>query len=120
MRAEVETVARAVPTVNDPAYTAVVRRGHQAALGAGAVLPWGTSMAAEDFPVLSAGATVPLVYWMLGSVGARQWREAPGDDFPAKLAHIPPNHSPHFAPEAIPVLRAGITAMTAAALACCK
>lgn len=117
MRVEVATTAAAVPMVNDPACTAVVRDAHLAGLGRNAVLPWAMSMAAEDFPTLSAGGTVPLVYWMLGSVGPRQWRDAPGATFTEKWASFAPNHSPRFRPDPVPVLRTGITAMAMAVLA---
>ncbi|KAA6223203.1 amidohydrolase [Streptomyces albofaciens JCM 4342] len=115
---EVEVTARAEPTVNDPRWLATVRRAHAAALGPAAVLPWRPSMAAEDFPRYTAGGAIPAVYWMLGCVGREEWRqaraEAPGREFTV----LPPNHSPRFAPAAVPTLRTGITAMAGAALAC--
>ncbi|MEU2712513.1 amidohydrolase [Streptomyces sp. NPDC007205] len=115
---EVTVTARAEPTVNDPRHLAAVRRAHTAALGPGAVLPWRTSLATEDFPHYTAGGTIPAVYWMLGCVGRAAWQragaEAPGREFGV----LAPNHSPRFAPDAVPTLRTGITAMTSAVLTC--
>ncbi|WP_437112942.1 amidohydrolase [Streptomyces syringium] len=120
---EITLVSRSAPNVPDPSATAAVREAHQALLGTGRVALWPPSMAAEDFPLFGdAGrgihgfAGIPTVYWMLGSVGARQWRAAPGRTPADKLAALPPNHSPEFAPDVRSALPTGISAMVAAAL----
>ena len=109
--ATVEVVTASDPTVPDDVHASLVRREQAAVLGATAVLPWSTSMATEDFPHFAAGGRVPLVYWMLGCISPARWESASGSGLPA-------NHSPRFAPDAVPTLRAGVTAMTAAVLAC--
>lgn len=119
-------LSRSRPTVPDPGATAVVRRAHEAAFGPHRVTRWQPSMATEDFPLYGdAGLDlhgVPGIrtgYWMLGGAGPRQWAAAggPGADAAARLAVLPPNHSPLFAPHPRLTLETGIAAMTAAARA---
>ncbi|MEU8518857.1 amidohydrolase [Streptomyces sp. NBC_01216] len=119
---EMTVVSRSPVLRCDPDVTDAVRRAHIGLLGAGRVLPWPGSMATEDFPLFGdAGAGVhgrrgvPLVYWMVGVVGADAWREAaPGGPGPGTAPA--PNHSPHFAPHVGSALRPAIAALTAAAL----
>ncbi|MFE9168754.1 amidohydrolase [Streptomyces kebangsaanensis] len=118
---EVTVASRSAALRCDPHAADSVRRAHAGLLGPGRVLPWPGSMAAEDFPLFGdAGAGVhgqhgvPLVYWMLGVVGADEWRRAtadgPGAPPPA------PNHSPYFAPHIGSALRPAIAALASAAL----
>jgi hippurate hydrolase len=109
---------RSPVNVNDPRFASVVRAAHEAAFGADHVIAWPTSMASEDFPHYGCHGDVPTVYWMVGSVGPRRWSAAPGDALWAKAAALPANHSPRFAPDAVPTLRTGVAALTAAALTC--
>jgi amidohydrolase len=119
---EVDVAAVSPPTAGDPETVRAVREAHTRAFGPGRVTGWPPSPATEDFPLYGdAGLAlhgVPGVrtgYWMLGSVGPRQWAAA-GDTAAAKLAALPANHSPHFAPDVRLTTPAGITALTAAAL----
>lgn len=118
---EVNVVSRSAALYCDPSATEAVRRAHTGLLGAGRVLPWPGSLAAEDFPLFGdAGAGVhgqlgvPLVYWMLGVVDAETWRRATagGPDAPPLV----PNHSPYFAPDIAGALRPAVAAMASAAL----
>ncbi|KOG91873.1 hypothetical protein ADK38_00770, partial [Streptomyces varsoviensis] len=127
---ETEVTARAPGNVNDARYGALVRAAHAAELGERRVVGWPSSTASEDFPWygragaeegLYEGPAVPTVYWMTGGVGAEQWSRAGGAaEVPVgeKLASLPPNHSPRFAPEAVATLRGAVHAMAAGALAC--
>jgi hippurate hydrolase len=115
---EIAVVSRSASLLCDAHSTAAVRRAHTALLGAGRVLDWPGSMATEDFPLFGdPGAAVhglpgvPLVYWMLGVVGTREWQRAlTGGTAPA------PNHSPLFAPHIGSALRPAIATPAAAAL----
>jgi amidohydrolase len=110
--------------INSPAAAHVVRAVHEELLGPGRVLDWPPSLAAEDFPLYGqagngchGGAAVPTVYWMVGSVGPKQWHRAPGASLPEKLAALPANHSPEYAPDPVPTLRTAVGALASAALA---
>ncbi|MEU9941221.1 amidohydrolase [Streptomyces lavendulae] len=109
----------------DPVTTGVVREAHAAHFGAERVAMWPPSLATEDFGLFGdAGRAVHgaegvrLAYWMLGVVGPAAWAAAPGEGAAAKLAALPANHAPDFAPDVRTALPAGVGALTAAALAC--
>ncbi|MFB9319078.1 amidohydrolase [Cryptosporangium minutisporangium] len=110
-------IATASPVnVPDPEATAVTRAAHEGLVGSERLAVWPPSMATEDFPhYASAGAAT--VYWMLGSAGRRQVTEAPGHSMAERLAALPANHSPRFAPDVRQTLPTGVAAMVTAALA---
>ncbi|MER6382177.1 amidohydrolase [Streptomyces sp. NPDC001250] len=122
---EITVVSRAAVNINDRSLAAVVRAAHEADAGPSAVVPLSPSSASEDFPFFGAAGThlydgpaVPTVYWMFGGTSERDWAAAGGSSFHEKLASVPANHSPAYAPDPEPTLRMGIRAMTSAALAC--
>ncbi|MEU9030377.1 amidohydrolase [Streptomyces sp. NPDC048383] len=109
----------------DPATTAAVRDAHAALFGAHRVAMWPPSLATEDFGLFGdAGLDVHgargvrLAYWMLGAIGPAAWAAAPGEGAAGKMAALPANHAPDFAPDVRTALPAGITALTEAALTC--
>ncbi|MFF2728914.1 amidohydrolase [Streptomyces sp. NPDC058008] len=113
---ELTTLSRSPELRVDPQVTEAIRATHTSLFGPERVATWPASMAAEDFPLYGdAGLDVhgepgiPLAYWMLGTTGPKQWAATPP-------AGIPPNHSPHFAPDIRTSLPAAITALSAAAL----
>lgn len=94
------------PTVCDRDTAATVRRAHEQTLGAGRVVVRPVSTATADFPLYGpAGAAlhgageVRTAYWMLGCVGRRRWARTAGEGAAAKMAALPPNHSPAFRPD---------------------
>ncbi|MGW8847855.1 amidohydrolase [Streptomyces xiamenensis] len=108
----------------DAGLTAALRAAHGELFGKSRVsgLPPGT--ATEDFPWfgpagagagLHGGRDIRSAYWMLGTVGAAQWRAAlaPAGGTGQPVAP-PPNHSPRFAPDVRTALPTGIGAMTGA------
>lgn len=106
--------------VNDRSAAAIVHGAHARTFGLDRIVTVPPSGATEDFPLLAApdgGEPIPSVYWILGATGHRQWAAAPGSSATEKLAALPVNHSARFAPDPVPTLRTGITAMAAAALA---
>ncbi|WP_052850144.1 amidohydrolase [Streptomyces avicenniae] len=115
---ELTVTARSPVLVPDAELTGRVRAAHARRLGAGAVLEWQPSTAAEDFPwfgpagaELHGGAAVRTAYWMLGTVRAARWRAAREPGAPP----LPGNHSPAFAPDVRTALPTGIGALADAA-----
>lgn len=105
----VEVEAGGAPTTNnDPALARRVRAAMLAGMGADAFTPWAqTDMGAEDFPdLVGVDPPIPSVYFEVGGTP------------PALIAsgHWAEHHSPLFqiAPE--PAIKAGVEAMTLAAL----
>ncbi|MEU8777918.1 amidohydrolase [Streptomyces sp. NPDC048606] len=109
----------------DPGTTAAVRAAHVARFGPERVTMWPPSLATEDFGlfgdagVATHGARgVRLGYWMLGVIGPAAWAAAPGEGAAAKLAALPANHAPDFAPDVRTALPAAVDALAEAALTC--
>ncbi|MFT4010797.1 MAG: hypothetical protein QM655_12240, partial [Nocardioidaceae bacterium] len=83
---------------------------------AGMVLEPGPVTGSEDVGILATAAGVPLVFWLLGGAPADLFEGAVTiDDFKAKMAQIPANHSPQYAPAPDPTLELGVRALVAAA-----
>ena len=118
---EVMELSRSSPLVSDPEVSATVLTAHRTSLGAVRVTGWPPSMASEDVTWLATPPgvpSVPLVYWILGCTGPRQWNATcPGGSATEKMAALPPNHSSRFAPSPRLTLHTGIAAMGAAAAA---
>lgn len=95
-------------TTNDPALAQRVRAAMRAGMGEDAFTPWQqTDMGAEDFPdLVGIDPPIPSVYFEVG--GTAPERLASGD--------WADHHSPLFRIEPEPSIKAGVEAMTLAAL----
>jgi hippurate hydrolase len=97
---------------NDPKLTARVRSAVTGSLGAANVLSVEPIMASEDFS--QYGRTVehvPLCFFLVGASDPAKLEESRRTGIP-----LPALHSSKFAPDAEPMIRTGIAAMTAATL----
>ncbi|WP_369247894.1 amidohydrolase [Streptomyces sp. R41] len=111
------TVGSSFPmTVNDPDTDRRVAAVHAEVFGAGTILDPGPAMGSEDFPRLAEGG-LPYSYWFVTSTPADVWDAAPGGgDIMEKLAAVPSNHSPHFAPD-LSTVAPGVRTLVSGALA---
>lgn len=117
---EVEHFQGAGVTLNDARSTEEVSAAHHAYFGNDYVihLP-DPSPATEDFGCFGLPGDpqpIPYVFWFVGATPHDVWEAAPGDSPYEKMGNVPSNHSPFFAPAREPTLRAGLAAMTVAAL----
>ncbi|MFF8971004.1 amidohydrolase [Streptomyces sp. NPDC014995] len=101
-------------TVNDAALDEEIAAVHRELLGAHTVFDFGQAMGSEDFSLLAPGG-VPYDYWYVTSTPAGVWEAAPGEETAEKLAHVPGNHSPLFAPD-LSVVLPGVQTLVSAAL----
>ncbi|MER6346995.1 amidohydrolase [Streptomyces sp. NPDC001595] len=101
-------------TVNDAALDAETTAVHRALFGAGAVLDLGPATGSEDFSHL-APEGVPYDYWFVTTTPPDMWAAAPGEGLAEKLAAVPANHSPLFAPD-LAALVPGVRTLVSAAL----
>ncbi|MFI2436301.1 amidohydrolase [Streptomyces sp. NPDC018693] len=101
-------------TVNDADLDASVAAVHRELFGAERVFDFGPAMGSEDFSLL-APEGVPYAYWFVSSTPSAVWEAAPGEDLTEKLANVPGNHSPLFAPD-LSVLMPGVRTLVSAAL----
>ena len=107
-------------THNDPTSTSDVAAAHLAYFGEEYVihLP-DPSPSTEDFcrfGLPEDPQPIPYVFWFVGATPHDVWEAAPGDTPYEKMGNVPSNHSPFFSPAREPTLRAGLAAMTVAAL----
>ncbi|MFE2300093.1 amidohydrolase [Streptomyces sp. NPDC059445] len=103
-------------TVNDAETDRRVAAVHGEVFGAGTILDPGPAMGSEDFPRLADGR-IPYSYWFVTSTPADVWNAAPGaDDLMIRLAAVPSNHSPHFAPD-LSTVAPGVRTLVSGALA---
>ncbi len=117
---EIERFQGAGVTRNDPESVSAVASAHRAYFGDQYVihLP-DPSPSTEDFGYYGLPddpRPIPYVYWFVGATPHDVWDAAPGDTPYEKLGNVPSNHSPFFAPAREPALRAGLAALTVAAL----
>ncbi|KUP95732.1 peptidase M20, partial [Thermobifida cellulosilytica TB100] len=117
---EITVVRRAGLTRNDSQQTRALAAAHRAYFGDPYVIELPEPFTVgEDFGAFGLpgdDAPVPYVMWLLGSTPHEVWAAAPGDTPFDKLASVPGSHSPHFAPDREPTLRAGVAALTIGAL----
>jgi hippurate hydrolase len=111
---EVELTSSFPAVVNDP--DAVERtRPALASLPAVLVDP-GLVTGSEDVGLLAAAAGAPCVYWLLGGADPALFAGVVAEeDVAARVAGLPSNHSPLFAPVIEPTLDLGVGALVAAA-----
>ena len=68
--------------------------------------------ASEDFGSFGAEWGVPSVFWFVGGINSDMYDKAKKD---GRIAEIPTNHNPRFAPVIHPTLETGVEAMVVAA-----
>ncbi|WP_106583571.1 amidohydrolase [Murinocardiopsis flavida] len=117
---EVTVVQQTGITRNSPPDTRSVASAHRAYFGDGYVVdlpePFSGSEDFGEFGLPGDPNPVPYVFWFVGATPHDVWEAAPGATPYEKLAGVPSNHSPFFAPDREPTLRAGLGALTIAAL----
>ncbi|MBB6170250.1 hippurate hydrolase [Nocardiopsis mwathae] len=117
---EITVLQQAGVTANDPDHTRDVSAAHRAYFGEGYVIDLPEPVTgSEDFGAFGLPGhpePIPYVYWFIGGTPHDVWQAAPGDTPYEKLASVPSNHSPFFAPDREPTLRAGLAALTIGAL----
>lgn len=100
--------------VNDPAACAATRPALES-VGALVIDP-GPVPGSEDVGVFASAAGCPCVYWLLGGADPAHFDGLTSmSEFAAKVASLPSNHSPEFAPVIDPTLSIGTAALVAAA-----
>jgi amidohydrolase len=98
-------------TYDDPALTRRVASAMTRAFGSSRVVELPPVMASEDFGDFGRAASVPYLEFSLGATPAGKLEAAHGD-----FTKVPGLHSAEFAPDPEPTLKAGIAALTVAAL----
>jgi amidohydrolase len=104
------------PVVNDAAGVARTRPALDAVVGEHRVFDPGLVTGSEDVGLLASGAGAPCVFWLLGGADPAEFAGAhSAEELMARVAQLPSNHSPLFAPVIEPTLTTGVAALVAAA-----
>ncbi|NEA62786.1 amidohydrolase [Streptomyces sp. SID12488] len=113
---EIQVGATFPVTVNDATLDERVASVHREVFGAGTVFDPGPAMGSEDFAHLATDQ-LPYAYWFVTTTPGEVWNAAEGgDDLMAKLAAVPSNHSPLFAPD-LSTVAPGVRTLVSGALA---
>ncbi|WP_443060422.1 amidohydrolase [Streptomyces sp. NBC_00459] len=102
-------------TVNDATLDERVASVHREVFGAGTVFDPGPAMGSEDFAHLAV-EQLPYSYWFVTTTPGDVWNAAEGgDDLMTRLAAVPSNHSPLFAPD-LSTIAPGVRTLVSGAL----
>jgi amidohydrolase len=96
---------------NDVNLAGQLMKALRGKMGESNVLPIQPSSASEDFGVFGRVAGVPSIQLRVGAVEPKSYAEAK-----ASGTNLPSPHSPFFAPDREPTIRAGVAALTYSAL----
>ena len=99
-------------TDNDPATTERVLAAFRDHFEADRVPPMGPSSASEDYGVLGRAWGAPSVFWFVGGADPDTYDALARE---GRLAELPTNHSPQFAPTLDPTVRTGVETLVTAA-----
>jgi amidohydrolase len=99
---------------NDPEATKRVADAFRSYFPADRVQETQPTTASEDFGSFGTGWHVPSVFWFVGGNDPDEYAKAKSN---GKIADLPTNHNPRFAPVIHPTLEAGVEAMVVASKA---
>lgn len=99
---------------NDPDAAARIRSAFASHFGEERVVDIPPISASEDFGSFGTGWHVPSVFWTIGGTDPSAYRQAKES---GRLAELPTNHNPRFAPVIHPTLATGVETLVAAAAA---
>jgi hippurate hydrolase len=99
---------------NDDVAAARVRRAFEAHFDEGRVVDIPPISASEDFGSFGSEWQAPSVFWTVGGTDPEAYRAA---EEAGRLAELPTNHNPRFAPVLHPTLETGVETLVAAAAA---
>ncbi|MEV4534224.1 amidohydrolase [Asanoa sp. NPDC049518] len=112
---EIELCEHTIAVDNDAEVTARVRAVHAELFGEDDVIDLPeANKGSEDFAYLGRG--IPATMWFYGSTAAALW-DAETGELRERMAKMPGQHTPFYAPDRLPTLRRGVETLVGAALA---
>jgi amidohydrolase len=102
--------------LNDAAAVARTRPALATVAGQHRVFDPGVVTGSEDVGLLASAAGAPCAFWLLGGADPADFADARSpEEVLARVAQLPSNHSPLFAPVIEPTLTSGVAGLVAAA-----
>ena len=118
---EIESLHSFPAVINTESAVERVGQAFAAGLPGIAVVDPGAVTGSEDVGILAIESGAACAYWLLGGSDPRQFEGLTTvPEIAARVAELPSNHSPHFAPVISPTIRIGVGALAAAARAWLK
>lgn len=112
----IETLHSFPAVINDVKGVERVRAAFEHALQGVMVVDPGVVTGSEDVGILARESGAPCVFWLLGGADPVHFAGLSSvAEITAKVAELPSNHSPQYAPVIVPTLPIGIRALAAAA-----
>ena len=108
---EITPLDRYTMVSNDPAATRRVSKAFRAHFPADRVTESLPTTASEDFGLFGAKSNSPAVFWFVGGTDPQRYAKAAAD---GRLAELPTNHNPRFAPVIHPTLKTGVETLIVA------
>jgi amidohydrolase len=108
---EITTIDHYGMVTNDSAATRRIADAFRQYFPADRVKETGPTTASEDFGSFGAEWHAPSVFWFIGGTDPAIYAKAKAD---GRLAELPTNHNPRFAPVIHPTLETGVEAMVVA------
>ena len=109
---EITPLDRYALVTNDAVATTQVVEAFRRHFSADRLRETKPSSASEDFGTFGGEWQVPSVFWFVGGTDPEQYAKAKGA---GRLAELPTNHNPRFAPVLHPTLETGVEALVVAA-----
>lgn len=118
---EIESLHSFPAVINTEEAVSRLQGAFGAALGQVQVIDPGVVTGSEDVGILALESGAECGYWLLGGADPAQFAGlASVAEISAKVAELPSNHSPQYAPAIMPTLKIGVSALTVAARAWLK
>src|SRR5690348_13977576 len=111
---EITPLDRYSLVINDSSASERVVEAFRRHFSAQRVLETGPAPASEDFGSFGSEWGAPSVFWFVGGIDPELYAKAEKD---GRIAEIPTNHNPRFAPVIHPTLESGVEALVVAAQA---
>lgn len=109
---EITPLDRYALVTNDAAATSRVVAGFRGHFSADRLRETKPSSASEDFGTFGTAWQVPSVFWFVGGTDPDEYAKAKAS---GRLAELPTNHNPRFAPVLHPTLETGVETLVVAA-----
>jgi amidohydrolase len=121
----IDLIESTFATINDEAVTVQLESIHGSLFAEEDIVPFPVvNYGSEDFafygtpgPGRYEGDAIPTAMWFFGTTEVGQWEETTGDSLIDRIGQVPVQHTPYYAPDAVPAVEQATKALLSGALA---